>query len=263
MLKQLKILLVVGLSGCAMVGTPSLLASDHDDGQAEALTADVNITDLFVFREGDQNGVVGDNENLIFILNTYPRALPQTQVYFNTKAYYEFYIARVGATDTGATTTSLADVVMRFKFDEAQDDNLNKQKITATFIRDSISKIVTETTDEGNLVTTPLPGTTAVINTVSAFDTIIEVFAGMREDPFFFDVTQFALFKAAVLASPTTGFSVLFNAVATARDFAVNYNVNTIAVKVPIAFLSRTDAEEDDLQSVFDVWARTSVEIED
>ena len=79
-----------------------------------------------------------------------------------------------------------------------------------------------------------------------------EIFAGLREDPFFFDVESFFRVRAAVLG---LGPAASLKPASTAPDFTAGYNVNSIVVRVPLAFLQNGDATRD----VFDVWETISV----
>jgi hypothetical protein len=97
--------------------------------------------------------------------------------------------------------------------------------------------------------------TTNIINSAKDYLTInnatydnnrISVFAGLREDPFFFDVDQFFKVRMGALGQ---GPKVGFRSPETAVDFTIGYNVNTIVVKLPIALLKAgTD------KPIFDVW---------
>lgn len=77
------------------------------------------------------------------------------------------------------------------------------------------------------------------------------MFAGLREDPFFFDVEQYFRVRAGAAG---TGPAVGFRSPTTAVDFAKGYNVNAIAVRVPIKFLQGGSQAK-----VFDVWETISV----
>ncbi|TAG52458.1 MAG: DUF4331 domain-containing protein, partial [Oscillatoriales cyanobacterium] len=79
----------------------------------------------------------------------------------------------------------------------------------------------------------------------------LTVFAGLREDPFFFDVEQYFRVRAGALG---TGPKVGFKEPSKALDFAKGYNVNTITVRVPKAFLQAGTGA-----NTFDVWSTVSV----
>jgi hypothetical protein len=101
-------------------------------------------------------------------------------------------------------------------------------------------------------VTTPLPVTAAdtpTINAVTLGGSQLDVYAGLREDPFFFDVEQFFRVRAGLLGlGPSVGFRN------PGLDFTSGYNVNSIVVRVPIAFLQGATTA-----TTFDVWETISV----
>jgi len=97
----------------SLIGTTTSWSSDHDDGETDIKGRNLNLTDLYVFREGDQTGSDGDNSNLILIMNTNPRSVARQQYYFSTQARYEFHITRLS--DKNAAVTGSDDVILRFK----------------------------------------------------------------------------------------------------------------------------------------------------
>ncbi len=230
----------VALTVTLMLGGVAQLtsASDHDDGETDIKGRNLNLTDLYVFREGDQNPRAS-KDDLVLIMNTNPRSLARQQYFFSTKARYEFKIAR--AADNEATPTGKPDVTLRFEFSKPNANNQQVLKITT--IRDG-------RTHMAKAVTTPL-GTSPKTTNVRVGGTPMTVFAGLREDPFFFDVEQFFRVRAGARGEgPAVGFRSPDQAV----DFAAGYNVNAIAVRVPLKFLQgRTKA------TTFDVWETISI----
>ncbi|MBW4692411.1 MAG: DUF4331 domain-containing protein [Lyngbya sp. HA4199-MV5] len=236
-------LIALGVIITAGVATQYVRSSDHDDGEVDTKGRNLNLTDLFVFREKDQNPTASDSD-LVFVMNTNPRSLARQQYYFSTRARYEFKVTRAADKDT--TPTGQTDVLLRFEFG-APDAN-NQQAIKLTTIRDG-SK---QTTVIGK--TTPLaanPSAEPIVNQVALGDANLSVFAGLREDPFFFDVEQYFRVRAGAAG---TGPAVGFRSPATAIDFAKGYNVNAIVVRVPIKFLQGGSQAK-----VFDVWETISV----
>jgi hypothetical protein len=232
----------VALGALLVVGGTAhfLKASDHDDGEVDIKGRNLNLTDLYVFREQDQNPQASADD-LVLIMNTNPRSLARQQYFFSTNARYEFHIAAM--TNKDAPVTGKADVTLRFEFSPPNDKQ--EQRMTVTMIRD------------GN-VETAMATTTSLSN---AFDTgqqvslgngnHVTVFAGLREDPFFFDVEQFFRVRAGAAGiGPAVGFRSPDQAI----DFAAGYNVNAIAVRVPRQLL-QGDAND----AVFDVWTTISI----
>jgi hypothetical protein len=221
-----------------LLGAQLTRASDHDDGETDIKGRNLNLTDLYVFRDGDQNPQAL-KEDLVLIMNTNPRSLARQQYFFSTKARYEFKIARAANND--AMPTGKPDVTMRFEFSRPNAQNQQVMKITT--IRDGRTHVA-------QAVTTPL-GANPKVTTANVGGTPVTVFAGLREDPFFFDVEQFFRVRAGARGEgPAVGFRSPDKAV----DFATGYNVNAIAVRVPLKLLqAQTNA------TTFDVWQTISI----
>jgi hypothetical protein len=215
-------------------------ASDHDDGEVDIKGRNLNLTDLYVFREKDQNSSASA-EDLVFVMNTNPRSIARQQYYFSNTARYEFYISRVQNND--APVTGSPDVILRFEFEAPQNDQTQTYIMTA--IRDGKSF-----TTQGK--TTPLSQENSPSIKQATFDGAkLSVFAGLREDPFFFDVEQFFRVRAGALG---IGKAVGFRPASEAVDFAAGYNVNAITVRVPRKFLQANSEA-----TTFDVWQTISV----
>jgi hypothetical protein len=221
-------------------------ASDHDDGENDVKSRALNITDLYVFREDWQSNVAGTNSSLILVMNSNPRSVARQQYYFSDDARYEFNISRVGQDPSVENDTPLADAILRFEFDAPLASNV--QGFTMTAIVDS--QTFSASTAAGSGTTTLASGAAGnnFVNVLTLNGTPIRVFAGLREDPFFFDVEQF--FRIRGGAPGATG----FRAAADAVDFAAGYNVNSIVVGIPIAFLAGASGAD-----VFDVWTTISL----
>ena len=226
--------------------TPGIIvASDHDDGEVDIKGRAVNLTDLYVYREKDQNSGATDGD-LVFTMNSNPRSVARYQYYFSTTALYQFHITQVG--DVNSTPTGRADIILRFAF--SPPNNQGMQAVAITVVRGG-SETTTKTTVNNSLIaSTPLNSNT-VLNTVPIGGSNLTVFAGLREDPFFFDVEQFFRVRAGALG---TGPKVAFKPASQAIDFAKGYNVNTIAVRVPKAFLQVGSGA-----NTFDVWSTVSI----
>ncbi|MBE9122757.1 DUF4331 domain-containing protein [Tychonema sp. LEGE 07199] len=229
-----------------VVLTPGIIAaSDHDDGEVDIKGRTVNLTDLYVYREKDQNSSAADGD-LILTMNSNPRSVARYQYYFSTTALYQFNISQVG--DVNSTPTGRADTILRFAF--SPPNNRGMQAVAITVIRGG-SETTTKTTVNGGLIATTPLNSNAVLNTVPVNGSNLTVFAGLREDPFFFDVEQFFRVRAGALG---TGAKVGFKPPNQAIDFTKGYNVNTITVRVPKAFLQAGTGA-----NTFDVWSTISI----
>ena len=221
----------------ALVITPRLLvASNHDDGEIDLKGKALHTTDLFAFREQDQNPSAAADD-LVFIVNVNPRSLARQEYYFATGARYDIHVSRVS--DKDATPTGKTDALFRFEFGAPDKDG--SQSIKLTTIRDGISG-----TPPGTLRTTPLAAAAApIVNRAGA----LSVFAGLREDPFFFDVEQFFRVRAGALGTgPKVGFR------SPGYDFTAGYNVLSIALRAPRSWLQGSSSA-----TTFDVWTTVTM----
>ncbi len=217
----------------------ALVASDHDDGEVDTKGRNLNLTDLYAYREKDQNPNARDGD-LILTMNSNPRSIARQQYFFSTNARYEFKLTRVG--DKDATPTGQEDITLRFEFGAPNDRN--QQPIKFTVVKDG------KEVSASNMRTTAL-NETAHINQLGANGAKIAVFAGLREDPFFFDVEQFFRVRAGALG---TGPGVGFRDPDRSVDSFKGYNVNTIALRVPQEFLSGKNGAQ-----TYDIWETISL----
>ncbi|MEG3861329.1 DUF4331 domain-containing protein [Microcoleus sp. herbarium12] len=244
--KKIRRIILALEAALIIVLTPGIIAaSDHDDGEVDIKGRAVNLTDLYVYREKDQNSSAADGD-LVFTMNTNPRSVARYQYYFSTTALYQFHITQVG--DVNSTPTGRADIILRFAFSPPNSKGM--QAVAIAVVRGG-SETTTKTTVNGGLIATTPLNSNAVLNTVPVGGSNLTVFAGLREDPFFFDVEQFFRVRAGALG---TGPKVGFKEPGKALDFAKGYNVNTITVRVPKAFLQAGTGA-----NTFDVWSTVSV----
>ncbi len=260
--------------GCALVlafGSQKVQASDHDDGETNIKARNLNLTDLFVFREDWHSGNAADQGHLVFVMNTNPRSLPRQPYYFNQHARYNFHVTRVN--NVNDAQSGREDLRLEFSFG-APDSN-GQQAITFNLhqVVDGVPFATLAGVPAGVSRTTParpfLEGNDPVTNQFDFNGSTVSVFAGLREDPFYFDVTAFFKVRASLagrtdglgpIASPTLtnlglnpgGFAA---DAGTAVDFAQGYNVNAIVARVPIALLQSDTGSE----TVFDVWETITI----
>lgn len=252
-MRNFRFLALYSLLALSSLTTRVAMASDHDDGERDLKGRGLSLTDLYVFREDWQDSE-GKAENLVLVMNTNPRSLARQQYYFSTQAHYEFHLTRLTADKKKTTPTGREDIVLRFKF--GAPDSTGHQKYWLNLLRPNENPRVL------------MDGTTTALNdpkprsTKGKVDnTEVTVFAGLREDPFFFDVERYFRIRGFLAtgvntlgAGPIQGGANVFRSDATAVDFAAGYNVNSIVVKIPISVL-QSKAKE----TVFDVWETISV----
>jgi Domain of unknown function (DUF4331) len=240
----------------ALVGY-QLGASDHDDGENANKERNLNLTDVYAFREDWQSGAAADAGNLVLVMNSNPRSLPRTQYYFSSEAIYSFNLTRAGTFATNGTVrpTGATDIELRFQFSAPGADSI--QTMTVTALVDGVETSTTTTTAGAAIKTSvlaPAPGTTdtATTNTVTLNGQSLKVFAGLRQDTFFFDVEGFFKWRAKAATTAAAGVAALAD-LQSSEDFTRNYNVNSIVVSVPKAFFQKAS------ETMFDVWATVSV----
>lgn len=222
-------------------------ASDHDDGVSDVKENNVNLTDLFVFREDNQTGNAADNDNLVMIMNSYGHVPPGEQVHFSANARYDFRITQVADANKNTTPTGQEDIILRFEFDEPNAQG--RQPMRMTVIRDGSATQATAADGNGEVLTTTLADAqagNARTNRLQVDGQEVAVFAGMRADPFFFDFEQFVKVRAGAAGQ---GPAASFLPPSEAVDFFRNENINSIVVRVPISLL-QSGANE----PIFDVW---------
>lgn len=227
----------------------SLQASDHDDGEMDLKGRSLNLTDLYAFREDWQDSA-GSSSNLVLVMNTNPRSMARQQYYFSTQARYEFHLSRVAAANKTVAPNGNDDVMIGFEFSAPKANG--RQSITMTVIKDGgaaqqYSMGETTTIADNNL-------NQIVTNNISIGGQNLSVFAGLREDPFYFDVERYFRIRGLLATGTNTLTGAgLFRDAATAVDFTAGYNVNAIVLRVPIQFLQQNG------EPVFDIWETISV----
>ena len=266
--KYLGVLVGLAVIAFGMMRSHNVRASDHDDGENDQKSRSLNLTDLYVFREDAESMTpAGDKTNLVYVMNTHPRSLPNQQYYYSEKARYEFHIGRAASKSAAITTSD--NVTMRFEFGPT-DANF-QQTITMTTIRDGVSTVTTADNAGNALRTTAAygaTGATVVAKAPKVMDltvngSAIKLFAGHRADPFFFNVTGFfkmrlaaanAVTQSDYVAAAANNYLAAAGPTPLGDDFTKNYNVSSIVVRMPIAWLQATAAD-----TTFDSWTSISI----
>jgi hypothetical protein len=94
-----------------------------------------------------------------------------------------------------------------------------------------------ETNANAGTMRAEYPADTANVNTKNLSGQSVQVFAGLREDPFFFDVERFFKVRSA-LANGTFGTRFQGTGADAGKDFTAGYNVLSLVLKVPRALLA-------------------------
>jgi Domain of unknown function (DUF4331) len=218
--------IMLGAFAIAAVVTGGIIfAADHIDSP-NVTNSPNDITDLYVFR--------GENtSNLVFVANTQGLMSPGSTgtAKFDENTVIEFNIDNNG--------DKVEDLLIQCKYDAGS----NSMKIygpvapSETGTRSKLEGIETAA------VAITAYGASAPVTATSASG--IKVFAGPRDDPFFFDLTQFK----KVIAGTATGFLPA----GTATDTFAGTNVMSVVVEVPKSMLGGSGS--------LNVWVETKKKI--
>lgn len=203
-MKPKKILASVLLGGALITGGV-IYASDHIDAPS-VTNQTTDITDLYVFQAQDPN-------NLVFVANTQGLLTPALT---GSKKFDENTIMQFSIDKNG---DHIEDLVIQCKYDAASN-NMVVYGPVAPSVTGTRSKI--EGSATASVAVTAYGAGAPVVATGS---TGIKVFAGPRDDPFFFDLNRYH----AVLAGTAT--ATQFNN--PGSDAFAGTNVMSVVVEVP------------------------------
>jgi hypothetical protein len=234
-------------------------ASDHDDGEISLKGRALNLTDVYAFREDWQN-TGASQENLILVMNTNPRSVARQQYYFDSNATYTFHLSQVQDQNKTRRPTGSQDVSMSLRFEPPLGDG--RQAIWLTMARRGSLLTPQRGVFAGYTSTlAQMNAGSVTLNPVNVAGRQLTVFAGLREDPFYFDVERYFRIRALLAtgantlgSGPTQGGGNPFRSDATAVDFTAGYNVNSIVLRIPLPLLRQSVG-----QNVFDVWETISI----
>lgn len=242
-----------------IIGSDLATASDHDDITPPGVqTTAPNLTDLYVFRKGEEQATAtgGDANTLVFIMNSADRLPARQEAFFNTSAHYEFHMSRISGDPSTTTPTSAEDAVLRVRF-RAPDTN-GQQRMIITYIADGNETTVSKTINSEDILTTALldkgTGVTGTVaNEVNIQGQTLKIFAGLRQDPFYFDVDKFFALRSDVANGDNT-ITNIFGDDNTALDFTRGFNVLSVVIEVPRSLLQGSGSA-----TTFDVWETISI----
>ncbi|OYU56743.1 MAG: molecular chaperone DnaK [Chitinophagaceae bacterium BSSC1] len=204
-----KKLVLASVVAAAFITGGILYAADHIDTPA-VTNQTTDITDLYVFRAADP-------ANLVFVANSQGLTSPANtaNLKFDENTVLEFNIDKNG--------DNVEDLVIQCKYDAAS----NKMQVygpVAPSATGTKSKLEGTVTAE---VAVTAYGSAAVTGTGT---TGIKVFAGPRDDPFFFDLNRYK----AILGGTAPGFSN------PGTDTFAGTNVLSVVVEVPKTMIGAT-----------------------
>ncbi len=173
--------------------------ADHKDSPSVEGDAGADITDVYAFRSPT------NANNLVVALNVNPLTPPSANAATNFASGVDYRIH----VDNNGDLTADATVVVKFTGNDFTVTGLGNTPITGKVTPAGTAPMVT---DAGG----------------------IKIFAGLRDDPFFFDLTGFKSFTSA----PYTPASGLRQSGQTPADTFAGTNVSAIVIELPITALT-------------------------
>jgi hypothetical protein len=216
-----KILLIAAFAMALAGGI--IIAADHIDAPAVTgpgnTSVGADITDIYAFQSPS------DNTKMVFVLNSQGLLSPTASgtASFPSNVMYEFNIDNTG--------DNMEDLVIQAL---VQNGKLRVYGPVAPTVKGTTSTVLTSGSVTEAAVTAY--GSSANVGTNSNG---IKVFAGPRDDPFFFDLTRFK----EILAGTQTGFR------SPGVDAFAGTNVMSIVVEVPKTLLGSA--------ATINVWGET------
>jgi hypothetical protein len=215
--KSMLTLLVIAV-GIAIMLTPAtrLEAADHGDAPLTAHDLGADLNDIYMFRDPN------DNSRLILIMTVHGFIVPGENAnfgIFDPAIRYRFEIETTGAArPDGAIAVRFSPRVAVGGVPQAQTATINLPN-GRTF-----TALSTNSSNTADVAPTPVVTTDAQSG--------VMFFAGLTDDPFFFDIPAFGRFNASIRAgAPNPG---VFSR---GRDTFAGYNTMAIALSIPISLI--------------------------
>ncbi len=210
----------IAMTLVALAAMPAIWAADHKDSPAVERDPATDIADVYAFRRADSLVVAVTVQNLSISGNA-------TDL-FNPRARYQIFVDN---TDNGVLAANVT--------------------ITVTFSGSNPQTFKVE-----GLTTTPIEGPTSgfgnAATPVTTRSGLIRVFAGPRDDPFFFDLAGFREFLAGTY-TPVSGLRSASTGLA--RNAFAGLNAGAIVIQLPITAVTGLVSPN---TGVIRAWAATS-----
>ncbi len=219
---RLGLALALGVAG--VLGVRHLAyASDHQDTADVELNPSQDMTDFYAFP-----GATSDR--IALVLNSWPLITPAQAgtVTFDPNLLYQIKVDNTG--------DAVEDKVIQITFTGTGAS----QQVQ---VRGPFTPTVTGAMN--NVVSTDAPAVTGAINTTLGTASGIQVYAGVRDDPFFIDLEQFFRIlpdrkpvTGVLAALPSTPSASAFRPAGQAVDFLAGFNVLSIVIELPTSMLT-------------------------
>ena len=204
-----------------ILGGSILWAADHIDAPAVTNMA-TDITDVYAFKGADAN-------SRVFVVNTQGLLSPTATAAakFDANTLIEINIDN--------NNDNIEDLVIQAIYDGTNMKFYGPVKPTATGTKSQLEGSVT-----ASVAVTPYSSSPVTATGANG----IKVFAGPRDDPFFFDLDQFK----KILAGTASGFNN------PGKDTFAGTNVMSIVVEVPVSLLGAGTGK-------INIWAETKKKV--
>jgi hypothetical protein len=207
-LVRIEVLGLLALAAVAAVAAIPAISADHLDAPGVKKDGRIDINDVYVFHPGTSQNL----NRTVVAMTVNPAAGVISGTTFRPGARYELLI------DTNGDARP--DLTIRTQFSSVEN---GQQAYTVRRIKGDDSKIIAH-------------GKTGEVETEDG----VKAFAGLRDDPFFFDLANFNL--GAKFCGATGGLPV--------KDFFLGFNTSAIVVEVPTSMIG---------SGPVGVWGRTVV----
>ena len=208
-----------------------VMAADHRDAPTIDDYSLIYINDVFMFRDPPCTTANCNSPNLVMVLSTQAVADPSfgPTYHFQSNALYRFNFSTTpDAIAKGIPTAQIDFVFSPFESIPSCPTAAACQTFRAFFPNGMVVNGLTTQRSANATPNPPIPTT----------DGPITIFAGPREDPFFFDLVGFNRFIAEVNKQTTVPVVPNFS-LFTGKDAFLGKNINAIVIEFPIRMLLR------------------------
>jgi hypothetical protein len=221
-------LLILGAAVALVIGSAAFRvgAADHLDAPTVRTDGRIDINDVYVFQGQDTS-------NTVLAMTIDPAAGLLSPTSFRPGAVYDFKVSTNG--------DAVADVAYRIKFGGLQGSGMQSLSVLRTTGNNAAVGAGGSSIGHG----------TSYQNVALAGGGML--WAGLRDDPFFFDLDAFKDFKAALLGGSLSGLASFCDA--NTRDFFDGFNGVAIVLEVPDSALKPGTAHP-----TIKVWGTVSID---